>query len=73
MSIESEIERRLQQMQRDSEIHCPFCDALYEDEDNRHITYHGDGPAKAAECETCEREFFVEETVVRTYETRPGR
>jgi len=61
-------------MKREQEIHCPFCDRIYDDSDGyRCISYHGeDGPVEV-EClnEACEKPFMVTETVIRTYETGP--
>ena len=58
---------------REHEIHCPHCDAVYDDTDNPQcISYHGeDGPVEV-EClnEECERVFLVVESVDRTYETK---
>lgn len=65
------IDEIMTRMQREREIHCPYCDALWHDEDYQMVSMWGysDTPDSEAYCEECERDFIVRELVSRTYET----
>jgi hypothetical protein len=69
MGIVDEIERRMKQLERDQEIHCPFCDALDRDEDRDCVSYWGEGKRYRRVCSACDRDFIVVENVTRTYAT----
>jgi hypothetical protein len=55
MGLIEELERRMRQLQRDQEIHCPHCDAVYVDEERDCVTYWGEGPDREVECRDCDR------------------
>lgn len=57
---------------REQEIHCPHCDALYDDSDeHHHVSYWGEDSQTEVECENedCGKSFWLEEHVSRTYTT----
>ena len=56
--------------QTDEEIVCPYCKYKQDEETKRHhVSYWGDECMKTTTCEKCEKEFWVEERVCRTFET----
>lgn len=63
-----------EKMHKDQEeaetIRCPVCKEAYEPGEDYHefVSYYGEAGAEDAECTHCGAEFFVKETVVRTYE-----
>jgi len=66
----AQIDDMIARMKREREIHCPFCDALYDDSEERYcVSAWGEDPPKQAFCSSCERTFLVREIVTRTYET----
>lgn len=59
---------------REREIHCPFCDYCQsKDDGNYPVTYWAEDGPEEMECESCQKTFFVEERVVRTYATGKTR
>ena len=67
------IDRRLKEMKREREIHCPYCDYLQiNDEGQYPVTYWGEGDESEEEMECgndeCGKKFHVKEKVDRTYE-----
>lgn len=61
------IDEMMARIIREGKIWCPYCDAEYEDEDAQ---CWGADAAVIVTCLTCEKEFEVDETVRRTYETK---
>ena len=57
------------QQERDGEIHCPWCDHIFQDEESDYISYQSEYHPGEVECEGCEQPFLVQEIVVRKYET----
>ena len=58
------------QWERDHAIHCPYCDAKFDDEEYSHVSYHGtEYEPMEQDCGSCERTFYVHEIVDRTYRT----
>lgn len=56
--------------QREREIICPYCKGEQsQDEQYSHISYHGEDSKVKIQCENCDKEFWVEEIVIRTFET----
>lgn len=54
----------------DREIICPYCKTEQsQDEKYGHISYHGEDSKRKIQCEECDKEFWVEEFVSRTFET----
>jgi len=52
------------------EIVCPYCDnEQSEDTKYSHVSYHGEDSKVKIECENCNKEFWVEEIVLRSFET----
>ena len=53
-------------------ITCPFCGYVVTDGDfedfSEHVTCNGEDMAKEHECEECEKTFFVDECVIRTWQ-----
>lgn len=67
--INDKWDKIFEQMRKDEEIDCPYCGYIHEGEDTYdHITYHGEDPAKEMDCSNCDKPFWVQETVRRTYE-----
>lgn len=51
------------------EIRCPFCGNLQENDDGQYpVTYWGEPGITEMDCQGCEKNFFVQENVRRTYE-----
>jgi C4-type Zn-finger protein len=51
------------------EIRCPHCGALQTNDDLQYpVTYWGEPGITKMECQECDKPFFVEENVRRTYE-----
>ena len=52
-------------------IFCPYCGKEYKDEEYECISYYGSGDNDLAEveCSYCEKLFYVEEIVDRTYKS----
>ena len=71
--IREEIDKKVKEIQRKREIHCPYCDSIMDmcDGGDDIVTYHGypDEPVVRVECLECEEPFIVKELVKRTYET----
>jgi DNA-directed RNA polymerase subunit RPC12/RpoP len=62
------IDRMLEQRKEAEEIKCPYCEAIQPNEDCQYpTTYWGDDGAVELECVECEKKFWVEELVERTY------
>lgn len=64
------IENMMARIERESKIWCPHCGAEYDDEDVMCLSYCGEDGPVIVTCLTCEKEFEVDETVRRTYETK---
>jgi len=66
--VSTETDSWMAEYKRDREIHCPHCDALQANDDQQYpVTYWAeDGPQEMA-CDDCEKTFFAEEHVSRTY------
>lgn len=64
------MEKRMAEMRREQEVHCPFCDChVYDPEDLvAVVSYWGEDEAQEILCPDCETSFYVVETVHRTYE-----
>jgi DNA-directed RNA polymerase subunit RPC12/RpoP len=68
-----EVDELLASITRDSEIHCPHCDAHYEDDEYQHVSYHGEESKAEVSCGDCGKDFWLEEHVSRTYTTAATR
>jgi hypothetical protein len=67
--VRKELDDRLTQWQRESEVRCPHCDHLApQDEGQFRSMWAEDGPEETT-CEHCEKTFWVQEYVRRTYAT----
>jgi len=56
--------------ERGKEIICPYCKSPQDNEtQHHHVSYWGEDSKNKIECESCGREFWVEEIVERTFET----
>ncbi|MCK4245358.1 MAG: hypothetical protein KAX20_07015 [Candidatus Omnitrophica bacterium] len=70
-TAKQQIKRQREEWHREENIYCPYCgkeqswDTLIQ-----HRTFFGDGEDTQCDCEECGKEFEVEETVRRTFETR---
>ncbi len=64
------LDEALARIKREKTIFCPWCDAIYEDEDGNCISYWGEDAPAGVICGHCDKVFEVHETVVRTYETK---
>jgi hypothetical protein len=51
------------------EIRCPHCDAAYPDEDHYMTSYWGEDGPQDAICDSCEKDFLVQEQVTRRWAT----
>lgn len=49
-------------------IICPHCGKQHIDEEYDYISYHGDESHEIG-CQDCGKDFLVNETVIRTYDT----
>jgi uncharacterized Zn-finger protein len=67
------IDQLMASMKREGEIHCPHCDAIYQDDEYQHISYHGEDSKEQVDCEICGKAFWLEEHVSRTYTTAMTR
>jgi len=62
------IESLLKRRKEEGEIRCPYCGAIQPNDDYQYpITYWGDDGVVEWKCVECEKQFFVEERVERTY------
>jgi hypothetical protein len=64
------IEEMTERYKREREIVCPHCNELQANDDCQYpVTYHGSSDNGYAEtdCQSCGKEFFVDEIVQRTY------
>ena len=60
---------RLMALQRESElIRCPKCGTVKDDTECEHISCYGEDEPVEYECDECETQLVVVETVTRTYE-----
>lgn len=68
---ERKLEAQLAAIRRAREIHCPYCDALWVDDEYQCVSFHGEEPDVEVQCENehCELFFMVKAHVERTYET----
>jgi uncharacterized protein with PIN domain len=65
-----DIEKVIQERLEDRQIRCPLCGELQSSDDGAYpVTYWGEGPEEV-ECQQCEKKFWVEEIVDRTYDIR---
>ena len=70
MDVEKSYERSIARMELDTEIYCPYFHYLQsQDDGNYPITYHGEDEVEM-ECESCGKNFVVQENVERTYTVR---
>lgn len=69
-TIKQQMEADLARLRRETEIHCPYCDAEYDSSDEPvAVSYWGAEDPVEIECEDCGKAFMVQEQVWRTYET----
>lgn len=69
-TVSTMVDRMMENHDREREIRCPYCNKLQDNDDWQYpVTYHGeDGPQEWTCDDTdCEKTFFVEEHVERTY------
>ena len=71
----NEIEKELEEMRKERCIICPHCghehDPSFDPEMlSGLVTYHGDEPPQEFQCQSCEKTFFVQEHVRRTFEEK---
>ncbi len=73
-TVEQYVKRASTELDKETNIWCPYCNHK-QDEDTKSsfVTYWGE-PHKDDDqkcyCEECGKEFIVEESVTRTYETK---
>lgn len=66
------IEEAEKRYKEEREIKCPHCGTVQENDDMQYpVTYWGEPEISEFECQNgdCEKIFFVEESVSRTYKT----
>lgn len=69
MSKES-LKRSEERYEKEHKIFCPYCEEEYKDEEYDCISYYGsENGLTEIDCPHCERTFYVEEIVDRTYKT----
>jgi len=62
------IERILERRKEEQQIKCPYCETIQPNDDYQYpVTYHGDDGPIEWECAECEKKFYVEEYVERSY------
>jgi hypothetical protein len=49
-------------------INCPHCGTRYEDETYGHVTIWGEDGPHECYCDSCDKAFWLTESVCRTYE-----
>lgn len=71
------IERWLEERRESMLIRCPHCGWVFDDDESFCVSYHGSrdkgGPYEIECCGACEKTFFVNEEVARTYESYKTR
>ncbi len=54
----------------ENEIVCPYCKATQDQEVlHNHVSYWGEDSKEKIGCESCDKDFYVEEIVLRNFET----
>lgn len=63
--VDAMVERR----RNEQEIHCPHCGAKYDftSDDVGMVTYWGEDGPQELDCGSCEKTFFANESVYRTF------
>jgi C4-type Zn-finger protein len=62
------VEQILKQREEAQEIKCPHCGTIQPNDDYQYpVTYFGDDVAFEMACVECEKKFWVDEYVERTY------
>jgi hypothetical protein len=66
--INKKIELMRIEIERKTNIFCPFCDRQQDNETKyRYVSYWGEDGTKGCTCEACDKKFFVEEKVTREF------
>lgn len=59
------------QSQEGTVLICPFCNTTQDNEAMyQHVTYWGEDEAKSCMCECCGKDFWVRESVTRSFRCR---
>jgi DNA-directed RNA polymerase subunit RPC12/RpoP len=62
------VDRILKRREEEQQIKCPYCETIQPNDDYQYpVTYWGDEGAIDYECSECEKKFWVEEYVERSY------
>lgn len=68
MPLSPETEALLARMKAEEEIRCPYCNHLQPTDDSNYpVTYWAEDGVTEMDCEDCNKTFYVEERVRRTY------
>lgn len=70
-----DLEKVMEKWRKDRLIICPYCG--YEHNISQHwesmgkvVTYHGEDIPQEFTCQSCDKDFFVQEHVERTFESK---